>query len=603
MCGQDKKTDGLQRSVTPKEWFTLAVIIATIVLLVRDTIGPAFTVLGAAVVLMLARVLTTNQALQGFANAAPITVAALYVIARGVEKTGALQPIIRLALGTGTRLRATLARLLIPAAVASAFLNNTPIVAMLVGPIATWAERRRTSPSRFLMPLAFAVTLGGVVTAIGTSTNILVSGLLESSGAPPMGLFELTPLGLPVAIIGVGFLLVAVPWLLPDRRGSEQDVAASYREFSVQMTVLRAGTLEGKTVEGGGLRHLDGVFLVEVERGGELHAPVPPTMVLHAADRLTFVGRPDVVVDLHRIRGLVSAERSHMTPFDTTRHTFLQTVIGIESGLVGSTLREVRFRERYQAAVVAVHRAGQRVNAKLGTLPLRAGDTLILLTDPGFVERWRDRSDFLMVSQLGGAPPAVTKKAWMAGTVMLLVVVLAGSGLLPILQAALVGAGLMVVGGVLNPAEARAAVDLEVVLMIVGAIGLGMAVEVSGLADHMAQGLVRVTALGGTRAALAGVVIGTIAITELITNNAAAALMFPIAVSTAQHAGASSRGFAMAVAVAASCAFLTPIGYQTNMMVYGPGGYRFGDYSRLGAPLTILVATTIVIMVPIVWPF
>jgi di/tricarboxylate transporter len=588
--------------VTPKEWFTLAIVVVTVVLLVRDTMGPAFTVLGAVVALMLGRVITAEQALSGFANAAPITVAALYVIARGVQKTGGLQPILRLALGQGKRPRAILARLLLPTSIASAFLNNTPIVAMLVTPVVTWAERRQLSPSTFLMPLVFAVTLGGVTTAIGTSTNLLVSGLLESDGAPPIGLFELSPLGVPVAAIGVIFLILASPRLLPKRRGAHEDLAASYREFSMQMNVASHGPLDGKTVERAGLRHLEGVFLVEIEREGESHAPVSPTMILRAGDRLTFVGRPDVVVDLHTIRGLVSAERTHMMSFDSARHTFMQAVIGIESGLVGTTLREARFRERYQAAVVAVHRAGHRINAKLGTVPLRAGDTLVLLTDPGFAERWRDRSDFLMVSQLGGAPPAVTRKAWIAGLVMLLVVLLAGSGLLPILQAALVGAGLVVIFGVLTPAEARSAVDLEVVLMIVGAIGLGTAVQLSGLADRIASPLVNITAVGGATAALAGVVLATILITEFISNNAAAALMFPIAISTAQQANANPRTFAMAVAIAASCAFLTPIGYQTNMMVYGPGGYHFGDYSRLGAPLTLLTAAATILLAPIVWP-
>ncbi|MDH3292608.1 MAG: SLC13 family permease [Gemmatimonadota bacterium] len=584
-------------------WFTLAVVFLMVVVLVRDVVSPAAAVVGTMVVLFVAGIITPAQAFSGFSNPAPITVAALYVLARAVEKTGGLQPILAATLGEGVGKRRSLSRLLAPTAAASAFLNNTPIVAMLAPQVTEWAERRGISPSRFLMPLSFAAILGGVVTVIGTSTNLVVSGLLEEYGREPIGMFEITRVGLPLAVVGVLFLVVASPFLLRERRGPRRALEEGFREFLVGMEVAAGGTLDGVAVEAGGLRHLKGVFLVEIERTGEIIAPVTPTTILRGGDRLTFVGRADIIPDLQATRGLVSAEEPHIEGFDSARHTFFEAVIGPASPLVGKTLKEAGFRGKYQAAVVAIHRAGSRVRAKFGEVRLRVGDTLLLLTDPGFRDRWRDRSDFLLVSRLGGTPPGVSRKAWLVGLITLAIVLVAGSGFLPILQAALIGAIALVVLGVLTGGEARAAIDLEVILVIAAAFGIGAAIEASGLAEALATGLVDALAWLGPTGVLLGVLIATVALTELITNNAAAVLMFPIALSTADQLALDPRPFAIAIAIAASASFLTPIGYQTNTMVYGPGGYRFGDYARLGLPLTVLVVVVTVAVVPLFWPF
>jgi di/tricarboxylate transporter len=564
--------------------------------------APSSIVLGGTIALLVTGVISPAEAFQGFSNAAPITVAALYVLARGVEKTGALTPLINATLGQGVGPRWSLARLLVPVAGASAFLNNTPLVAALAPQVTDWADRRGLSPSRFLMPLSFATILGGVVTVMGTSTNIVVSGLLEASAQAPLGIFELTRVGLPVAVAGLVCVVLLAPVVLPERRPARSELREHAREFAVHMVVVPGGPLDGQAVEAGGLRHLQGVFLVEIDRGGELIAPVAPTTVLRGGDRLTFVGRIDLIVDLQNLRGLISAEEKHLAEFDV-RHTFFEVVLGEASTLIGKTLKEAEFRSRFQAAVLAIHRAGQRIEAKLGSVRLRVGDTLLLIGDPRFQERWRDRNEFLLVSRFGGSPPSVTRKAGVVGLVTLGIVVVAGSGLLPMLQASLLGAVALVAFGVMTAGEARSAVDLDVVIVIAAAFGLGAAMERSGLAGQAARLMVDAFEPLGARGVLLGVTVATVVVTEVITNNAAAVLVFPIAMSTASALGTDPRPFAVAVAIGASMSFLTPIGYQTNMMVYGPGGYRFGDYVRLGAPLTLIAVITAVLVVPAFWPF
>ncbi|GIW56816.1 MAG: hypothetical protein KatS3mg082_3220 [Nitrospiraceae bacterium] len=281
-----------------------------------------------------------------------------------------------------------------------------------------------------------------------------------------------------------------------------------------------------------------------------------------------------------------TAEAPHLAGFDSPRHTFFEAVIGETSPLVGKTLKEAGFRGRYGGAVVAIHRAGERVRAKLGSVRLRAGDTLLVLADPGFRDRWYDTRDFLLVSRLGGSPPVSTRQAWIVGAVGLAIVGLAGTGTWPVLQAALAGALVLVAAGVLTPGEARAAVDLDVVVLIAASFGLAAAIETIGARRRP----------GGPAATLLALVLATVALTELVTNNAAAALVFPVAVHAAREVGADPRAFALAVAVAASASFLTPIGYQTNTMVYGPGGYRFGDFARLGLPVTAAVVGVVLIV-------
>jgi len=587
--------------VSTEAWITLGVIVGVLATLVRGRVSPAVVVFGGAVAVLVLGVIEPAEAFSGFSNSAPITVAALYVLAAGIEKTGALTPVMQSTLGERGWYRLPLIRTLVPTAGASAFLNNTPIVAMLIPQVTAWASRRGVSVSKLLMPVSFAAVLGGLITVIGTSTNLVVSGQMGTLGLREIGFFEIGKLGLPIALIGVVALIALAPRVLPDRRSARTEMEEEGRRFSVEMIVEPGGPVDGKTVEEAKLRNLSGLFLASVDRGDTTIAPVRPQTVLRGGNRLHFAGPISKVVDLQEIRGLRSAELEHVLDLDDPSVRYFEAVVGSRSPLVGRNLRDVGFRSTYQAAVLGIHRSGHLLEGRLGTETIHVGDTLILVSDPGFRERWRDRADFLLVAELDGSPPVATSRAWIPVTLLLAVVGLAATETVPILEGALVAAILLVATRVLSPLEARRAIDIEVIVVIASAFGLAAAMQASGLASVVATGLVDLFGSFGDRGVLLGLVLATIILTELVTNNAAALLMLPIAVSAAAATGLDPRGAAIAVAVSASASFLSPIGYQTNMMVYGPGGYRFTDYARLGWILTVTVVILTVTLTPMLW--
>jgi di/tricarboxylate transporter len=579
---------------------TLATVVVLFVVLVREWTSPAFAVLVATIFLLIVGVIDGDQAFSGFSNEAPIVVAALLVFARAADVSGLIQPVLDQLMGTGGSTRGLLARVIAPLTLASGFLNNTTIVAMSVPAVIDACNRRGLSASRFLMPISFAAVLGGVITLVGTSTNLTISGLLREAGHPPLSIFEITPVGLPIALVGIVVLSLLAGRLLPDR-GQQHGEAAIGRDYSVSMLVLRDGPLVGQTVEGAGLRRLQSVYLVAIEREGERIAPVSPDTELHSRDRLTFVGGVDQIVDLQRMRGLTSAHRGQIRRLPGDRHSFSEVVLGEQ--FAGRTLREIGFRARYGAAVLGIHRAGHRVEGKLGDVPLRIGDTLLVLGDENFYRRYRNEGDFLVIAPLGGIPPTQPRKAKRVALIGIAFIGLTGLGIVPILHGALLVALAVIASGGLTLQQARQAIDLNIVLLIAAAFGLGAAVDSSGLGQTVAELLVSVLGPFGPLGALAGVLIATMIVTEFISNNATAVLLFPIALATASTLGVDPRPFVIAVMLGASLSFLTPLGYQTNMMVYGVGNYRFTDFMRLGLPLNLVCILMSLLLVPLVFPF
>ncbi len=589
-------------------WAMLVVMVLMIVALAKGFTGPDVVMLGTLTVMLVLglfsdRLPNVNTVVGSFGNPGLVTVAVLFVVAAGLTATGAMERLTAPLLGRPKSMIEAQARLTLPIAVMSALLNNTPIVAMFLPVVNDWCRRAKLSPSKLFMPLSYAAILGGMCTLIGTSTNLVVNGmLLDDPDTRGMGLFEIGAVGLPCAVVGIAYILITGRWLLPDRKPAI-DTSGDPREYTVEMTVDAGGPLIGQTIEQAGLRHLPGLYLAEIERdGGVLHA-VAPTEKLKSGDRLVFAGVLESVVDLRKMRGLSPATKQvFKLDAPQTHRCLIEAVVSSSCPVVGKTIRDGRFRSVYGAAVIAVARDGQRVNKKIGDIVLRAGDTLLLETEPQFVGRRRNSRDFYLVSQVAGSTAPRHERAPIAMLILLGMMIAVTGGWVSMLLGAMIAGGLMWLTRCTTGTNARDSIDWQVLVIIGAALGVGQMVEASGLATGVAHGMLNVL---GTNPwlALLGVYIITNVFTELMTNNAAAVLVFPIAKATAMTLGVDFMPFAATIMIAASAGFATPIGYQTNLMVYGPGGYKFTDYTRYGLPLNFLILTITVILAPIVWPF
>jgi di/tricarboxylate transporter len=584
-------------------WLTLAIVTACFAMMAWTTVAPDIVLSAGLTVLLLSGVLLPEEALAGFANQGMLTVAVLYVVVSGLTETGAVGWLVQSLLGRPPGLHAAQARLMLPAAALSAFLNNTPIVAVFVPAVKVWARRNGLSLSRLLIPLSYASIAGGTCTLIGTSTNLVVNGLLvEQAGLPGLAMFDLAWIGVPITVAVLVFVLLFSRRLLPDR--DEPLVHGdSMREYMAEMTVVPGSTLVGRTIEQAGLRALPGLFLAEIERDGEILPAVEPSERLHGNDRLIFVGAVDSVVDLHRIRGLQPATDQVLKLKGPRKdRNFFEAVLSDSCPLVGKSVKEGRFRTRYHAAIVALARNGERVRGKIGDMVLRTGDTLLLEARPDFVARHGRTRDFLLVSEVGGFHPPNHEGAPLALGITLAMVALAGSGLLSMLEAALLAAGGMIVSGCTSGRVARQAPDWQVLVVIATSFGIGAALQKTGAASMLAEGIT-LLAGGHPHATLIMLFAATAALSAIATNNVAAVLAFPVALAASEAMGVGLMPFAITIMVAASASFATPIGYQTNLMVFNAGGYRFADFVRIGAPLTLLVGLLTVWLVPLVWAF
>ena len=589
--------------MTPDGWITLAILGFTVALLASSRVPADLTFGLALTLLILTGVLAPAEALEGLGNPGLVTVGVLYVVVSGLVETGAAYAIGARLLGRPSSEHRARIRLMLPVSVVSAFLNNTPVVAMMVPVVEDWARRIRVPVSKLMIPLSYAAILGGTCTLIGTSTNLVVNGLvLETTDLGSIGFFQIGALGLPALVVGTTFVVLFGRWLLPDRQAPFA-TPASGREYTIELMLEASSPLVGKTVEEAGLRNLPGAFLVEIERADTILPAVAPTEQLQAEDRLLFAGAVDSMAELMRVRGLVPVpDQLDKLSVPRPERSLVEVVVSDSSPVVRRTIRDARFRTVYDAVVLAVARDGQRLSGKVGDVTLRAGDTLLLETRPTFVAQYKSSRDFLLVGEVRGSAVPRHDRAWVALLVLAAMVGSAALGVLSMLEAALVAAGLMLITRCTTGSDARASIDWSVLIVIGAALGLGSAMESSGAALRIAEAWL---GLAGENPwiALAAVYLLTSVFTELITNNAAAVLVFPIAQATAAGLGVSLWPFVGVIMIAASASFATPIGYQTNLMVYGPGGYRFGDYVRIGLPLNLLIGIVTVLLAPLVWPF
>lgn len=583
-------------------WLTLFTITATFLLNALTNLPAEVVFLGGLAVLLVTGILDTETALSGFSNAGMITVGVLYVVVAGLQQTGGLTWVSQQVLGLPKSQKRAMVRLMVPVMGLSAVLNNTPVVAMFIPVVGDWCRKLKINPSKLMIPLSYASIFGGVCTLIGTSTNLVVNGLLIAETGSGMGLLDIAWVGVPCAIAAALFLLLTQRWLLPDRK-SVFSTSDDPRQYTLEMCLPSGSPMAGKTVEQAGLRHLPGLYLAEIVRGQQVIPAVGPKEVLRDSDQLVFVGAIDSIVDLHRLRGLQPAT-DQVFKLDTPRlgRCLTEAVVSDTCPLVGKTVREGEFRTRYNAVVLAVARNGERLRGKIGDIRLRTGDALLLEANPVFEAQYRSSKDFYLVSTVPDSTPINHDKAPLALVAMIGMVLLASFGWMSMLHAAILAAFVMVVTGCCAPHKALASIEWSVLLVIAASLGLGQAMASTGLATAMADILLG-PAHSNPWVALVLVYGATTLLTELVTNNAAAALIFPVAIALAKSLGVDFMPFVIAIMVGASASFATPIGYQTNLMVYGPGGYRFTDFLRVGIPINLLFWLITVMVTPLAFPF
>ena len=415
-------------------------------------------------------------------------------------------------------------------------------------------------------------------------------------------MLELAWVGVPVMLIVFIFILLGSKWLLPERVPaiSMYDDA---REYTIEMLVENGSKLSGKSIEEAGLRQLPGMYLIEIDRQGQIMPAVSSYEVLRDGDRLVFAGVIESVVDLQKTQGLTPAS-NQIYKLGSSRQdrVLVEAVVSDSCPLAGKSVCKGRFRNVYNAVIIAVARNGKRIHQKIGEIVLRPGDTLLLESHHSFAEQQRNSRDFFLVSEIEGANPPQYQKAMLAMIILALMVLSVTTGWLSMLKASLLAAGLMILTRCTNGREARRSVDWQILIVIAASFGLGSALQITGAAESIAVSLVELA--GGDKGISLSLMFAVTALLSAVaTNNAAAVIMFPIALTTANNLGVSVMPFVITLMVAASTSFATPIGYQTNLMVYGVGGYRFSDYLRIGVPLTVLVGMTTVLVVPQVWNF
>jgi di/tricarboxylate transporter len=564
------------------------------VVLAMGWLAADLALVGAIGVLLVAGVLSPGEAVAGFANQGVATIALLYVVTAGLRETGAMSLVSARLLGRPRSALAAQARLTVSVGVLSAFTNNTTLVAAFLPVLHGVAKRARIPASLLFMPLSFAAILGGLCTLIGTSTNLTVASLIEqhnrehpAAAVTPMGMFTLTPVGVCVALSGGLYMLALGRRLLP-ARAEPFDADAGARRYMTAMRVQPGSPMIGQTLEAAGLRQLPGLFLSRIDRADERLTAVGPEERLLANDVLVFVGVLESVIDLQRTRGLAPVTDEGAPASNRPAMTLAEAVISPNSPLVGQTIRDAGIRTRYGAVVVAVHRHGHRLSGKIGDIEIEPGDTLLLEVGPGFARRHRDSAEFHLVSELEGSAAPSHHRAWVALGALALVVGLLSTELVSPVTGALIGAALVLGTRCCTAAQARASIDWSVLVVVGASVALGKAMLNTGLAETLSGLVMRGVGGTGLIGALAGVYALTLVFTMLMSNTAAAALMFPLVLSLCQGTGLPAAPFIICMTIAASAEFITPLGYQTNLMVAGPGGYRWSDFLRFGGPLTLI---------------
>ena len=585
--------------------FVLVMIIIMLMLLLFEVVRADFVVFLFLVIFLMTNMISTEDALSGFSNEGLMTILLLFIVASAIEKHGVIEGVIYKLLGDNTSPRMALLKLLPPVGVSSGFLNNTPIVLALTPVIKDWALKRGFSPSKFLIPLSYITIIGGTLTLIGTSTNLIMHGLLISDGKEGYSFFQLAPVGIFILIAGLIYLVTIGYKLLPTHLGATEKIESETKEFLAEAEIGEDFEYSNHSVLDVTKHALKGIYIIEIIRDKRPLPEVNAYTYVEAGDRIIFSATLESIGDIKDVKGLTLRTGSELTLDDlqTDDTVLIEAVVSHRSILVGKTLKSSQFKTRYQAGVIAIHRNNKRINSKVGDIVLKPGDTLLLLAHESFLDVNRYSDDFYIVTNLTPPDKFIRNKRQGLGVLLLLGVMISFVvlGILSMLKAMLVMVVILSLLKLITPRDVVTSVQFDVILLIGSAFGVGKAITNSGLASFVAEHIVDFAKPLGIVALLTALYIITNIFTELITNSAAAVIMYPIAIEVAEMMNVHYLGMVIAVTIAASSSFITPIGYQTNLIVYGPGGYKFTDYIKVGVPLSIITMIISVITIYFLW--
>ena len=584
--------------------FVLGLTVCAVVLFVTEKFSTDIVAILVMMVLLVFRVLTPAEGLAGFANTATVTVGAMFVLSAGMFRSGAVN-FVGKALGRLARhsSRLMLFVLMVGVGVLSSFLNNTAAVAILIPVVIVVARRAKTSPSKLLMPLSFASMFGGMCTVLGTSTNILASSIAEQAGLGAFSMFEFTKLGVIFFAVGVAYMMTLGRRLVPDHRG-QGDLTTSFGlgDYLTDLVLQTESKSVGHALASAPLVKELNIDVLQILRGEDTLRPTPET-ILREGDVLRIQGDLRTINELKDRVGVTFGmsmkwRDEHLHSTDTR---LVEAVVGPSSPLAGKSLAESRLRANYGASVLAIRHHGTFRHSQFENITLMPGDALLIDVPNDQIEHLTQQRVFLVVSR-AGIPRFDWRKASKAVAIVVAVVVVAATGLLPIVAAAATGALMMVLSGCVSTEEAYGAIEWNVLFLLAGMLSLGAAMEKTGASTMLANGMIDSVGEFGPLALLAAFFGATMLLTEVMSNNATVALLLPIAITTAQALDVDPRAFMFAVIFAASSSFMTPVGYQTNTMIYGPGQYRFKDFVRVGAPLNLIFWALGTLLIPWFWP-
>jgi di/tricarboxylate transporter len=579
-----------------------AVLILMFISLIKEWFSPEVTVFIALSILILSGVLPLNEAFEGFANPAVHTIALLMVIAYAAQISGVVPKVLTKILGKNKRISIVLIKIMLPVSLLSAFMNNTPIVAMLTPIVHKWGIQHKISPSKLLIPLSYAAIIGGTVTLIGTSTNLLVHGLLQQTGHQGFSMFQFTVIGIPLLVISLFYMILYGHKQLPNNKDLVESYQSKSNEYTIEVRVTPESSWIGKTVKQVNLRALHDVFLIQIIRNNNVITPASSYEVIQSNDLLIFSGNIESIMNLKYIKGLELATPNgdFNSAYKREDNNLVEVVISHSSPLVNKKIKNTNFRAQYNSVIVAVRKKNQQISSGIGNIIIKPGDTLLLLTGKDFMNSWANSRHFYLVSGVNTSESLRPEKAKIIIPTLFGVIMLASLQLLPILKAALIGIIVLAVTKSITTSEVTKAIDWGILILIASAIGIANAVEKAGL-PLLITNLLDFDKPVNLLILCFLIYLSTLILTEIISNIAAAALMFPIVISIATQFGYNLELFAIIIAIAASCSFITPIGYQTNLLVFGPGGYKFTDFFKVGLPLSILCMIITVFLALFLW--